>query len=148
MHGRQSWTNNRLLSSLRFQLHICFFPHHVLQVISAHLVFTVPIRYLHAIMLKIFIPSIAAFFSFAAAQSGYLGGTLLFDNTTCVTGPNTTFTSCNGFYSTLGNCTSNTTSASLVACECTQSFFNLILEYVLSCIQIATCLYTGGAHCV
>jgi hypothetical protein len=146
MHARQSWTNNKPIPSLQPQLRICFFPQAVLQVISARLIFTVPIRYLYAIMLKIFILSITAFFSFAAAQSGYLGGTLLFDNTTCVTGPNTTFANCNAFYSTLGNCTSNTTSAVLASCECTQPFFNLIVEYVLSCIQVASCLYTGGAH--
>ncbi|QDS73491.1 hypothetical protein FKW77_009204 [Venturia effusa] len=70
----------------------------------------------------------AVFLTPTEAQLGVLGGTPLFDNSTCVTGPNTTFTNCNTYYSTLANCTSNTTEAALADCQCRQTFFNLMVD--------------------
>lgn len=65
--------------------------------------------------------------SLVQAQIGGIGSTPLFSNTTCLTGPNTTFVNCNTFYSALVDCTSNTTETVAVGCECRQSFFDLVI---------------------
>ncbi|RDI78242.1 hypothetical protein Vi05172_g11666 [Venturia inaequalis] len=65
--------------------------------------------------------------SLVQAQIGGIGSTPLFSNTTCLTGPNTTFVNCNTFYSALVDCTSNTTQTVVVGCECQQSFFDLVV---------------------
>lgn len=149
--ARLSWTNETRLwrstlpyhriilfftPSLQLSSWNCLLPHHVQENTSAHFFPTWLVIFTPATMLTIVVLPILAFFSFAAAQTGILGGTPLFDNTTCVTGPNTTFTNCNTFYSTLGNCTSNTTTAALVDCECKQSFFDLIIEYVSRSVKL------------
>src|ERR1700749_877087 len=65
-----------------------------------------------------------ALITFGAAQTSV-------DSLTCVPGSGVTaLNTCDTFSSELARCNSTTTKQDYINCLCTQSFFNLIVEYV------------------